>query len=72
MAIHVETIGPQKDAVYRALTAVLPKLDKDLYIIEPRLVPVLTYKTDKNMTVRLKHLATKHSQITSNTKACEI
>ena len=42
MAIHVETIGPQKYAVRRALTAVLPKLDKDMCGIELRLVPVLT------------------------------
>ena len=47
MAIHVETIGPQKDSVRRALTTILPKLDKDLYRFELRLVPVLTYKTDE-------------------------
>ena len=64
--------APQKDSVCRALTAMLPKLDKDPYNIELRLVPVLTYKTDDNLAARLKHVAIKHSQITSNTKAYEI
>ena len=50
----------------------LPKLDKDLHGIELHLVPILTYKTDENMAARLKHVAIKHSQISSNIKTCEI
>ena len=63
---------PQQDSVRRALTAVLPKLDKDLHGIELRLVPIIAYKIYENMAARLKHVAIKHSQITSNTKAYEI
>ena len=35
-------------------------------------MPVLTYKTDENLSSRLKRVAIKHSQITSNTEPCEI
>ena len=42
MAMHVETIGPQQNSVRRALKIMLPKLDKDLYRIELRLVQILT------------------------------
>ena len=72
MAIHVETIGSKKDSVRGALSSILPKLNKALCAFELRLVPALTYKTDENLASRLKRVAIKHSQITSNTKAYEI
>ena len=72
MAIHVETIGPQQDSVCRALSTILPKLDKDLHGLELRLVAILTYKTDDNLAARLKRVAIKHSHITSNAKTYEL
>ena len=54
MAIHIETIGPQKVSVRKDLKYILPKIDKNRYGIELRLVPILTLKTDDNMTIRLK------------------
>ena len=72
MAIHVETIAPQKDSVRRTRSTILPKLDKNMCGFELCLVLVLTYKTDENLASRWKCAAIKHSQITSNTKAYEI
>ena len=72
MAMNVETISPQQNAVRRSLKIILPKLEKDLYDIELHLVPILTYKTDENMAARLKHISIKHSQISRNIKTHEI
>ena len=72
MSVHVEAIGPQQCSLRRALKIMLPKLDKDLYKIELRLVQILSYKTDENMTARLKQIAIKYSQISSNVKTYEI
>ena len=72
MAVHVENIGPQQDSVRRVLKIILPQFYKDLYGIERRLVPILSCKKDKNMAARLKHIAIKHSQMSSNIKTHEI
>ena len=72
MATHVETIGPQQVLVRRALKSILPKIDKNSYGIKLRLVPTLTFKTDDNMTARLKKVAIKHSHIVSNIKQYEL
>ena len=54
MAVHVETIGLQKDSVRIALKSMLQRIDKDMCVIELLLVPVLTYLTYDNMASRLK------------------
>lgn len=41
MGVHIETIGSQNDLVRRALTSILPKLDKHLYGVESRFIPAL-------------------------------
>ena len=66
MDIHIETIGPQKDSVRRGLTNILPKLDKHLCGLELHFIPVLSYKTDNNLTHHLRNVAVKHDQITSD------
>ena len=72
MAIHIETISSQQVAVRRALKIILLQLDKDLYGIELRLVPIISLKKDEIMAARLKKVEIKHSQICSNIKTYEI
>ena len=72
MMVHVETICPQQDSVRRVLKIILLQLNKYLYGIELRLVPILSCKTDENIGARLKHVAIKHSQVSSNIKTHEI
>lgn len=71
MTICAETIGPQKLPVRRALKSIHSKIDKDQYGAELRLVPVLTFKIDENMTAPLKKVVMKHSNIVSNEKQYE-
>ena len=54
MAVHAKNIEFQKDSVRRALKSMLSYIDKDTPGIESRVIPVLTYLTDKNMATRLK------------------
>ena len=54
MVVHVETIVLQKDLVRRALKSILPRIKKNLYDIEVRFVPILTYLIDDNMACHLQ------------------
>ena len=72
MLVHAKTIGLQKDSVRRSLKHVLPRIEKDIHIIQLRLVPILSYLTDDNMAFRLKQVAVRYSQISSNIKTYEI
>ena len=47
IAVHVETIGLQKDTVRRALTSILLRTDRDLNGTYLQLVPILFSLTDK-------------------------
>ena len=60
MAVHVETISLQQESIRQTPKLILPHIDKKLYGIDLRLVPVLTCKTDENMEAHFKQVAIKH------------
>ena len=71
-AVHVETIGLQKDKFKKALKHVLPRADKHLHGIEPRFVQTITYLAHDNMVSRLKQVVVKCIHICRNIKQHEL
>ena len=53
MHVHIKTIGLQQGSISRALKRILRRVNKDLHDINLRIVPILTHKTDENMTDHL-------------------
>ena len=68
MAVRTETSGIQKDPSRRSPKSILPRIDGDLHGIKLRLVPILSYLTDDNMSSCLKKVSLNIDRLIGTSK----